>query len=216
MSRLRAGTGGVRATLFVDTQNQFQATAVMTIESTVNRLLASQLHYTPIDLLKAEDQLSEEHCRAWQTGEISSLDEAFRHPRRIRRLLQSAASFARSLNLVSEPVTYFGVDGLAGEPLAASTDPLLNELLSCRYSPPDSDRSDLFMDGGRTASINALMVAIVMRDPVRALRLMQRGTPGTPGTPGTADGESVSIRSELKQIRPGLLRSYLARRDRER
>ena len=214
MSRLRAGTGGVRATLFVDTQNQFQATAVMTIESTVNRLLASQLHYTPIDLLKAEDHLSEQHCRAWQTGEISSLDEAFQDPhQRIRRLLQSAASFARSLNLVSKPVIYFGVDGLAGQPLAASADPLLNELSSCRYSPPDSDQSDLFMDGGRTASINALMVAIVMRDPARALRLMQRGTPGTPGT---ADGESVSIRSELKQIRPGLLRSYLARRDRER
>ena len=102
------------------------------------------------------------------------------------------------------------MDGLAGQPLAASTDPLLNELLSCRYSPPDSDQSDLFMDGGRTASINALMVAIVMRDPVRALRLIQCGTPGT------ADRESVTIRGELKQIRPGLLRSYLARRDRER
>ena len=45
---------------------------------------------------------------------------------------------------------------------------------------------------------------------VRALRLIQCGTPGT------ADRESVTIRGELKQIRPGLLRSYLARRDRER
>ena len=163
-------------------------------------------------MLKAEDQLSEEHCRAWQTGEISSLDEAFRHPRRIRRLLQSAASFARGLNLVSEPVTYFGVDGLAGQPLAASTDPLLNELLSCRYSPPDSDQGDLFMDGGRTARINALMDAIVMRDPGRARRELSRISDRAPDYKYLTHAEKLI--SALETPPPDSLASGLERLER--
>ena len=39
----------------------------MSIESTVYRLLVDRQEYSPVDLLKAEGQLSDELYRAWRT-----------------------------------------------------------------------------------------------------------------------------------------------------
>ena len=68
----------------------------MSIESTVHRLLAVYGHCLPIDLLRAENHVSEELYRAWRTVRISSLDQSFEDPRHTRALLESASSFAQA------------------------------------------------------------------------------------------------------------------------
>ena len=148
----------------------------MSIESTVYRLLVDRQEYSPVDLLKAEGQLSDELYRAWRTGEIPSLDEAFEDVQRIRALLQSASSFVEALGLVAERVTYHGLDDYSENPLIASMDPHLNEALGYRHRPADSHQPDLFLDGGKTASINALCNALLARDANQAGDALQRAS----------------------------------------
>ena len=148
----------------------------MSIESTVYRLLVDRQEYSPVDLLKAEGQLSDELYRAWRTGEIPSLDEAFEDVQRVRALLQSASSFVEALGLVAERVTYHGLDDYSENPLIASMDPHLNEALGYRHRPADSHQPDLFLDGGKTASINALCNALLARDANQAGDALQRAS----------------------------------------
>ena len=136
----------------------------MSIENTVYSLLVDRQEYSPVDLLKAEGQLSEELYRAWRRGRLPSLDEAFEDAGRIKALLRSASSFAEALGLVSERVAHHGLDDYSEHQLTASMDPLLNEMLGHRYRPADSDQPDLFLDGGKTAGVNALLSALVARD----------------------------------------------------
>ena len=136
----------------------------MSLESTVFRLLAARQEYSPIDLLKAEGQLSDDVYRAWRTGGIPSLDESFEDAGRTKALLRSASAFVQALGLASEQVTYYGLDDSSEHALIASADPVLNELLGYRYRPADSDQPDLFLDGGKTASVNAVLNALSARD----------------------------------------------------
>ncbi|MDE0062534.1 MAG: hypothetical protein OXP09_05825 [Gammaproteobacteria bacterium] len=151
------------------------------IETTVHKLLEIHREYSPVELLRAQKQLSEERHRAWLSGEISSLDEAVDDVRLARELLESALSFARGLELVPNRVAYHGVGNIAGRELVASTDPLLNELLVHCHRPSESVQGDLFLDGGKTASINALRDALIARDAGRARKDLQRTSALIPG-----------------------------------
>ena len=151
------------------------------IETTVHKLLEIHQEYSPVDLLREEKQLSEERYRAWQAGEISSLDEAVEDVRLSMEILESALSFARGLKLVPERVAYHGLGVRAGRELVASTDPLLNELLVHCHRPSESVQGDLFLDGGKTASINALRDALIARDAGLARKELQRTSALVPG-----------------------------------
>ncbi len=146
----------------------------MSIEFTVHRLLETHHEYSPVELLKAENQLSEECEQAWRTGKVVSLDEALADAWQAREILTSARSFVEKLGLVSEQVAYLGVGKHAGRMLAVSSDPLLNELVTHRYRPAQSVQEDLFLDGGRVDSSNALRQAILARDPKRARNELNR------------------------------------------
>ena len=161
------------------------------IQLAVHRLLESHREYSPIELLKAQGQLSEDRYRAWRTGEISSLDEAVDNPRLAREILKSALSFARGLALVPERVVYHGLGDRAGRELVASTDPLLNDLLVHRHRPADSSQGDLFLDGGKTASINAFRDALIAREPGRARKELQRTARLVPGYRHVPNGETL-------------------------
>ena len=152
----------------------------MSIESTVHRLLEIHQEYSPVELLKAENELTEERHRAWRTGELSSLDEALENALRARAMLESALSFAQELELVPERISYHGVDGHAGRLLVASVEPLLNDLLVHRHRPTERGQGDLFLDGGRVASSNALRDAILARDPGRAREELKRASARIP------------------------------------
>lgn len=151
------------------------------IESTVDQLLQAHREYSPIELLKAESQLSEERFRAWRNGEIPGLDEAVDDARLARDILESARSFALGLGLVPERVAYHGLGDRAGRELVASTDPLLNELLVYRYRTPESRQGDLFLDGGKTAIVNALRNALIARDAGRSRQELRRTATRIPG-----------------------------------
>ena len=146
----------------------------MSVESTVYGLLVDRQEYLSVDLLKAESQLSEESYRAWRTGEIPSLDEAFGDARRVKALLQSASTFVEALGLVAERVTHHGLDDLSEHALIASMDPHLDELLGCRYRLADRHQPNLFLDSGETASINALVDALLARDANQARYALRR------------------------------------------
>ena len=146
----------------------------MSVESSVNSFLVARQEFSPIEYLRAEGEISEEHYRAWRTGRIPGLDDALDDGPRIKSLLKSASSFVRALGMVSESVAYYGLDDFSGRPLSASMDPLLNELLCCRYRRSNSDQGDLFLDGGKTASVNALLEALLARDADLALGALTR------------------------------------------
>ena len=161
------------------------------IESTVHQLLEIHQEYSPVELLKAQKQLSEERYRAWRTGGIDSLDEAVDDARLARVILESAQSFARGLELVCERVVYYGLGTRAGRELLASSDPLLNELLVHRHRPADSGQGDLFLDGGKTASINAFRAALIARDAGRARKELQHTSALVPGYRHLSNGEKL-------------------------
>ena len=163
----------------------------LSIKSTVHQLLEAHQEYSPVELLKAEKLLSEERYRAWRTGGISSLDEAVGDVRLAREILKSALAFAKGLELVSERVAYHGLGDCAGRELVASTDPRLNELLVHRHRPSDSDQGDLFLDGGKTESINALLGALIARDAGRARKELQRTSALVPGYRHLPNGEML-------------------------
>ena len=175
----------------------------LSIKSTVHQLLEAHQEYSPVELLKAEKLLSEERYRAWRTGGISSLDEAVDDVRLAREILKSALAFAKGLELVSERVAYHGLGDCAGRELVASTDPLLNELLVHRHRPADSGQGDLFLDGGKTASINALLGALIARDAGRARKELQRTAALVPGYRHLQNGETLidALQAPLPGVR---------------
>lgn len=150
----------------------------MSVESTVYDLLVSRQEYSPVDLLMAEGLLSETLHRAWRIGDIPNLDEAFEDAGGIRALLGAASSFAKAFGLVSERVAYHGLEDHSEHRLTASFDPLLNDLLECRFRPErrpeNSHQGDLFLDGGKVESTNALVHALLARDSDLARDALER------------------------------------------
>ena len=161
------------------------------IQGTVHQLFETHREYSPVELLKVQKQLSEERYRAWRTGGISSLDEAVNDERLAKEMLESALSFARGLALVPERVVYHGLGDHAGRELVASNDPLLNELLVHRHRPAESGQGDLFLDGGKTASINAFRNALIARDADRARKELRRTFELVPGYRHLSNGEKL-------------------------
>ena len=153
----------------------------MSVENSVHRLLELHQEYSPVDLLKAEGQLSKEGHRAWRSGEIASLDEAVVDAARARETLESALAFARRLELVPERVVFHGIGAIAGRELVASNDAHLNDLLVHRHRPGVGEQGDLFLEGARIANINALRHALTARDADRARKELRRTPTLVPG-----------------------------------
>ena len=163
----------------------------MSVESAVYRLLVERSEYSPIDLLKAEGQLTEALYRAWRTGGLASLDAAFDDLAGTKALLRSAASFAEALGLLAEPVDHRDPDGPADRPLTTSTDPSLKDLLDHRYRRPDDAQPDLFLDSAATASVNALLDALAQGDAKLARDTLTEVRSSAPEYPYLVQAESL-------------------------
>lgn len=134
------------------------------IEMLVDRLVARDGCYRPVELLKRLHRLEPADERRWLRDEIDLLEDVFYgHPERCLELLRSAEIRARRLGLEcsDEPAAGRRVFRVAG------ADALFHRSWSRRTS---DSQQDLFFDGGQTAARKALERALLEADADRAER----------------------------------------------
>jgi len=140
------------------------------VHAAVDRVLVARGAYQPIELLIELARLDYARYEAWRCGEIETLDEALLgNRRRIARLLEEAAAWARRLSLAPARLRYEGWGPRAGQPLRASAHQALRALLETGYRRRRAaPQLDLFLDGSEVAALNAACAALVARDPAAA------------------------------------------------
>lgn len=134
------------------------------IEMLVDRLVARDGCYRPVELLKRLHRLEPGDERRWLRDEIDVLEDVFYgHPECCLELLRTAEEWARKLELEcrDEPAAGRRVFRVAG------ADAIFHRSWSRRAS---DSQQDLFFDGGQTASRKALERALLQADAAGAER----------------------------------------------
>lgn len=135
------------------------------IRALVDRLVARDGGYRPLELCKLSRRLDGRDEQCWLRGEVGFLEDLFYgDPARVAEMLRVAAEWARRLELADEPDT--AIDGRAGRVFRNSTDELIARTAWQRRQI--SDQADLFFDNSQATARNRLQRALVDGDPVRA------------------------------------------------
>jgi hypothetical protein len=157
--------------------------ATMDICHQVERLLHEQGQYTPLELLMMEGRLSYDDYEQWRDAESTWLEDTlFGDPQRIVGLLESAAGYARQLDLLAEPLRYLAWGAEQSKPLVFSQDQVLNQLFHTGYRRSgDEPQLDLFLDASATHYCNDIVQALSARDQNEAERHLERLSGHDPG-----------------------------------
>ena len=127
---------------------------IETLIAEVDRLLARDGCYRPLELLVRVHRLPASDRRAWQRGEIGYLEDALiGNPRRVLALLEAAADRARGLGLRCEPEP-----AGQGRYRHDATERLVGVAWQRAGGQP---QGDLFMDSGAGSARRALEQALI-------------------------------------------------------
>ncbi len=152
------------------------------IHAAVERLIASQGEYRPLELLLALGRLSYTHYDAWRAGGMGWLEEGLVGlPGRNIQILRAAAEWAEMLGLTPREEAYCTGSGTVRE-LRLFRDPAIDRLARTHYHRQNcAPQLDLFFDSGVTGALNDLCAALVARDEgeaERQLSLLSEADPG--------------------------------------
>lgn len=148
----------------------------MNARQIVEKLVLEAGIYSPIELLLATNRLSYDDYLAWRRGEIRDLDAVLiGGPGAARAMLESGRSHAGTLGLGARRVVYEGWGIHVGRRLAASSEPVLDELLHTHYGRESHEgQLDLFLDSAQVVATNALVEALSARNVGNARRALAR------------------------------------------
>ncbi len=158
------------------------------VHALVDRLLARDGCYRPLELLKLTQRLAPEDLDRWQRGELAQLDEALAGcPERVVALLNTAEAWARRIGLAADHATAAGATRRRG-----FANPTRERLFQTRWQRAESSaQGDLFLDNRYAVARGRLNRALVAADATEAELALAEMAAADPGSDVQADAEHL-------------------------
>jgi hypothetical protein len=140
------------------------------LQTQIDTQILEQGAFAPLEFLIESGRLIHADYESWRRREINSLDDVLMGSKeKIRALLESAGSYARSIGLIEQRQTFYawtsGAVDHGDEPLRLSVDAQLHRLISRRYVPAqNAPQMDLFFDNPVVALTNGIVRALSARN----------------------------------------------------
>jgi hypothetical protein len=158
------------------------------VRALVDRLVARDGGYRPLELLKRVRRLESRDEQRWLRGEIGFLEDRFYgDPSKVVELLRLAADWARQLELAEEDDT--AIPREAGRVFRNGVDDRLARMAWQRRQV--SQQADLFFDNGQATSRRQLQRALLAGDRVRAEQHLAELARSQPDSEILADAEHL-------------------------
>lgn len=142
----------------------------------VDKLLAEQGLYGPLELLLAEGRLGYGDYRGWRSGEPTYLEDClFGDPQEVAQQLREAAAYATARRLVAEVVEYRNWSREDAATLRFSAQGERDRLFHKRFVRPENTAQlDLFLDNGGSMLANQVSDALCNRDQEAARAALEQ------------------------------------------
>ncbi len=165
----------------------------------VQQLVMEHGEYVPLELLLAMNHLDYDQYRAWREGRIETLDGILSAGTGgTEKLLRDAGLWAEELGLEPEVIEYHSWSANAESVQAASSNPLLDELLCTRFRRTgESEQADLFLDTASALAITGLVGSLVAGDAENARKALEQLVRADPGHRHRKNGETLIAALEL-------------------
>lgn len=165
----------------------------------VDRLVARDGSYRPLELLKLVRRLDSRDEQRWLRGEVPFLEDCFYgDPSRVGELLRLAAEWAQRLELADEPDA--AIPGQAGRIFRNGVDDRMTRTAWIRRQV--SQQADLFFDNSQATARHQLQRALLAGDRDRAERHLAELARNQPDSGILTDAEHLVGALEWTNGRP--------------